>query len=62
MWFFEELACGVRVADRGRRADTEDGGEMERVGTVCEGLLELPVDPEPLQVGRESLQDFGGRD
>ena len=58
MRFFEELACGDLVADRGCLGDAEDGGEVERVGTVRERLLELPVDPQPLQRARESLQDF----
>jgi hypothetical protein len=43
--FFEKLACGGCVADRGRLGDVEDVGEVEWVGAVCEGLLELSVYP-----------------
>jgi hypothetical protein len=51
---FEELTCGVRVANRGGVADVEDGGEVEGVSAVCEGLVELSVDPESLEGGGQS--------
>ena len=46
---FEDLACGVGVADRGLLVEAEHGGEVKRIGAVGEGFLELPVDAEPFQ-------------
>jgi hypothetical protein len=45
-----ELPGRGRVADRGRLVDVEDYGQVERVGPVGEGLFELPVDTQLLQV------------
>ena len=57
MRFFEDLSCGGCVADRGRLVDVEDDGEVEWVGAVCEGLLELPVNPQALNGPGQSSQD-----
>ena len=45
-----ELPGRGRVADRGGLADAEHDREVERVGPVGEGLFELPVDAQLLQV------------
>jgi len=47
----EQLAGGFGVADSGLLVDAEDGREVERVGAVGEGLLELSVDAEPFKGG-----------
>jgi hypothetical protein len=45
----QELPGGGGVADGGGVVDAEHGGEVERVGAAGEGLVELPVDPQPLE-------------
>ena len=40
-----------------RIVDPEHGGEVQGVGAAGEGFLELPVDAEPLEGGREARHD-----
>ena len=51
---FQELACDGRVLDGGGVVDPEHGGEVQGVGAACEGFLELPVDAEPFEGGRQA--------
>jgi hypothetical protein len=48
---FQQGSCGVRVAHRGLLIEPEDLCEMQWVGPVGQGLVELPVDAEPFQGG-----------
>lgn len=48
----QRLASGVGVADRGRRIDAAHHGQVERIGTVGQRFLELPVDAEPPRGGQ----------
>ena len=50
----QELACDSRVLDGGVVADPEYGGEVQGVGAAGEGFLELPVDAEPFEGGRQA--------
>src|SRR5690242_13256784 len=50
----QELAGDGRVLDGGGVVDAEYGGEVQRVGAAGECFLELPVDAEPLEGGREA--------
>jgi hypothetical protein len=50
----QELACDGRVLDGGGVVDPEHGGEVQRVGPAGEGFLELPVDAESFQGGRQA--------
>ena len=50
----QELACDGRVADGGGVIDAEHGGEVQGVGAAGEGFLELPVDAEPFEGGRQA--------
>ena len=50
---FLVLACDGCVLDGGGVAGPEHGGEVEGVGAAGEGFLELPVDAEPLEGGRQ---------
>ena len=52
----QELAGAGSVTDGGRVVEAEHHGEVERVGAVGKGFLELPVDAQPVQGGRESSQ------
>lgn len=40
----QELSCDGGVADSGGVVDAEHGGEVQGVGAVGEGFLELAVD------------------
>jgi hypothetical protein len=53
----EKLACGRRVADRGRLVDDEHRGQVRRVGPVGEGFFQLPVDAQLFQGGRQPPHD-----
>jgi len=50
----QELAGDGRVLDGGGVVDPEHGGEVQGVGAAGEGFLELPVDAEPFEGGREA--------
>jgi hypothetical protein len=50
----QELAGDGGVLDGGGVVDAEHGGEVQGVGAVGEGFLELPVDAEPFEGGREA--------
>ena len=58
----EDLAGGVGVADRGVLVDAEHGGQVEWVGAVDEGFLELPIDVEPFEGGGQSPEGAGDPD
>jgi len=55
----EELAGGCGVTDRGGRADAEYDGQVEWVGSVGEGFVELPVDAELFECGCEPAEGLG---
>ena len=50
----QELAGDGRVLDGGGVVDPEHGGEVQGVGAAGEGFLELPVDAEPFEGGRQA--------
>ncbi|MER5325324.1 hypothetical protein [Streptosporangium roseum] len=45
----EEGAGVLGVADGGLGVQAEDGGEVEGIGAVSEGLFELPVDAQAFE-------------
>ena len=51
---FLELARDGGVFDGGGVVDPEHGGEVQGVGAAGEGFLELPVDAEPFEGGRQA--------
>ena len=55
------LSCGVAVSDGGGLVEAEHGGEVERVGAVGEGLVELPVDAQGFQGGGSAAEWRGER-
>jgi len=56
-----ELAGGGGVSDGGGVVEAEHGGEVERVGAAGEGLVELPVDAQPLEGGVQAAERRGER-
>src|SRR6266702_2527128 len=54
----EEQAGVLGVADGGLGVEAEYRCQVQRVGSVGEGFLELPVDAEPFQ-GRGLAAEFG---
>jgi hypothetical protein len=57
----QELACGVRVADRRLLVEAEDRREVQRVGSADECLVELSADAESFEGGR-SADELRGPD
>ncbi len=55
----EELLGGCGVADCGLVAEPEYRGQVQRVGSVGDGFVELPVDVESLQGCSEAPERFG---
>jgi hypothetical protein len=47
----QELPGDGRVAEGGGVVESEHGGEVQGVGAVGEGFLELPVDSQAFQGG-----------
>lgn len=59
---FQQRPCGVRVANRGLRIESEDLGEVEGVGAMDEGFFELPVHAELFQGGGLAAKRCGQGD
>jgi hypothetical protein len=50
-WSLQQLSRRSGVADGGGGVESEYGGEMQRVGAMCQGFFELAVDAEPFDGG-----------
>jgi hypothetical protein len=57
----EQLPGVFRIADRGLGIEAEHRGQVQRVRSLSEGLVELAVDPQSFQGGGLAAEGLGQR-